>query len=72
MIIALAVPNIAHAHLAIFGEGTRLFLVLLIEASPCLSAGAWKGRRISAMDILPACPTNSMCATRERLERNRL
>lgn len=72
MIIALALPNKTHALSTILGEGTLLFLVLLIEAGPCLSAGTWKGRRISAIEILPVCPTNSMCATRERLERKRL
>lgn len=56
MIIGLALPNKAHALLTILGEGTLLFLVLLIEAGPGLNAFTWKGRRISAMDIHPLCP----------------
>jgi hypothetical protein len=39
MIIALALPNKAHALLTILGEGTLLFLVLLLEDGPSLSAG---------------------------------
>lgn len=59
MIIALALPNKAHALLTVVGEGTPLF-VLRIEGGRCLSAFTWKGRRISAMDILQCVPTNSM------------
>ena len=63
MIFGLALPNKTHALLTILGEGTLLFLGLLIDAAPGLSrglsAGTWKGRRISAMDIHPVCPTRA-------------
>lgn len=55
MITALVLPTKTHDLLTILGEGTLLFLVLLIEAGPCLSAGTWKGRRISAKRYIAFC-----------------
>lgn len=55
MIAAPALATQVHALLTILGVGALEFLGLLLGAGPCLSAGTWKGKRISAKLYIAFC-----------------